>query len=109
MFEAKDPKKLMDMLKKMNINVREVPAEEVIIKQKDKNIIISKPEIFIADMMGREVYQVTGEVSESIQITEKDIKFVMEKTGKERKTVAKKLEKLNNDLVKAIMELKGEK
>ena len=56
--------------------------------------------------MGKDVYQISGEVSESISINEKDIEFVMEKTGKDRDTVVKKLEELNNDLVKAIMELK---
>src|SRR3989344_6498606 len=106
MTGGKDPKKVADMLKKMNINIREVKAEEVIIKCNDKNIIISKPEIMIADLMGKDVYQISGEVSESISINEKDIEFVMEKTGKDRDTVVKKLEELNNDLVKAIMELK---
>jgi len=106
MTGGKDPKKVADMLKKMNINIREVKAEEVVIKCNDKNIIISKPEIMIADLMGKDVYQISGEVSESISINEKDIEFVMEKTGKDRDTVVKKLEELNNDLVKAIMELK---
>ena len=106
MIGGKDPKKVADMLKKMNINIREVKAEEVIIKRNDKNIIISKPEIMIADLMGKDVYQISGEVSESISINEKDIDFVMGKTGKDRDTVVKKLEELNNDLVKAIMELK---
>src|SRR3972149_418576 len=106
MIGGKDPKKVADMLKKMNINIREVQAEEVIIKCSDKNIIISKPEIMIADLMGRDVYQISGEVSESTQISEKDVEFVMEKTGKGRDTVVKKLEELNSDLVKAIMELK---
>lgn len=105
MFDKK--KKMQELMKKMNLRVREVKAEEVIIKCSDKNIIISKPEIMIADMLGREVYQITGEVSESGAINEKDIALVMEKTGKDRVTVEKKLEELNNDIVKAIMELKG--
>ena len=101
-----DPKKIQDMMKKLNMNVTEVPAVEVIIKCKDKNIIISEPEVMIADMMGKEVYQISGTVSEAEQISEKDIKMVMEKTGKDRETVVKKLEELNNDLAKAIIELK---
>jgi len=107
MFGGKDPKKMADMLKKMNINIREVNADEVIIKCPDKNIIVSKPEVMIADMMGRDVYQITGVVSEAARINDKDVEFVMEKTGKDRDTVVKKLEELNNDLVKSIMELKG--
>ena len=104
-----DPKKVKEMMKKLNMNVKEIQAEEVIIKTPDKNIIISEPEIMIADMMGKEVYQISGVVSESDQLNEKDIKMVMEKTGKDRETVVKKLEELNNDLAQAIIELKTKK
>jgi alpha-NAC-related protein len=101
-----DPKKIEHMLKKLNMNVQQIPAEMVIIKTKNKNIIISKPEIMLADMMGREVYQITGEVSESVPMSEEDVQMVMDKTGKDRDTVVKKLEE-HNDLAKAIHELKG--
>lgn len=106
MFGKPDPKKVEQMMKKLNLKVQEIPAEMVIIKTKEKNIVISKPEVMLADMMGREVYQVSGEVSESVPLNEEDIRMVMDKTGKDRETVVKKLEDLNNDLAKAIMELK---
>src|SRR3989344_5962416 len=101
-----DPKKMEKMMKKLNLNVQQVEAEVVIIKQKGKNIVISKPEIMIAKLMGRDVYQITGEVSESMPVDENDIQMVMDKTGKDRDTVVKKLEELNNDLAKAILELR---
>jgi nascent polypeptide-associated complex subunit alpha len=106
MFGSPDPKKLEKMMKKLNMNVQQIPADVVIIKAKNKNIIISNPEIMLANMMGRDIYQVTGEVSESIPINEDDIKMVMDKTGKDRDTVVRKLEELDNDLAKAILELK---
>ncbi|MBI2579566.1 MAG: nascent polypeptide-associated complex protein [Candidatus Aenigmarchaeota archaeon] len=100
-------KNIEKMMKKLNLNVRQVDADEVVIKGKNKKILIRKPEIMIADMMGREVYQITGEVEESVAMNEEDIQMVMEKTGKDRKTVVDKLEELDNDLARAIMELKG--
>jgi alpha-NAC-related protein len=100
-----DPKKMEKLMKKLNLNVRQVEAEEVIIKGKGKKIVIKKPEIMIADMMGREVYQITGEVQESM-VNEEDIQLVMQQTGKDRKTVVEKLEELDNDLAQAILELK---
>ena len=106
MLGRPDPKKIEQMMKKLNMKVQQIPADLVIIKAKDKNIIISKPEIMLADMMGREVYQISGEVSESVSASEDDIRIVMDKTGKDRDTVVKKLEELNNDLAKAIVELK---
>ena len=109
MFGKMDPKKMQEMMRKLNINVQEIPAEEVIIKCKDKSIIISKPEVMLADMMGKDVYQVTGVVSESNRPSEKDIEMVMRKTGKGREAVVKALEDLNNDLAAAIVELKRKK
>ena len=106
MFGSPDPKKLEKMMKKLNMNVQQIPADVVVIKTKEKSIVISKPEVMLANMMGRDIYQVTGEVSESYPISEDDIKVVMEKTGKDREIVVKKLEELNNDLAKAIIELK---
>jgi len=101
-----DPKKVEQIMKKLNMKVQQIEAEEVVIRTKDKDIIISRPEIMLADMMGREVYQVSGEVSERILVNEDDVRMVMDKTGKDRDTVVKKLEELDNDLAKAIMELK---
>lgn len=106
MFGKHDPKKVQEMMKKLNMKVREVEADKVIIQGKDREIIIDKPQIMIADMMGKEVYQITGDVYERAPVNEEDVKLVMNKTGKDRETVVKKLEELNNDLAKAIMELK---
>ena len=108
MFGGKpDPKKVEQIMKKLNMKVQQIEAEEVIIKTKEKKIIISRPEIMLADMMGREVYQISGEVSESVLVNEDDVRIVMDKTGQDRDIVVKKLEELNNDLAKAILELKG--
>ncbi len=106
MFGAPDPKKLEKVMKKLNMNVQQIPADVVVIKTKSKSIIISNPEVMLANMMGRDIYQVTGEVSESVPVNEDDIKMVMDKTGKDRETVVKKLEELDNDLAKAIVELR---
>ena len=104
-----DPKKMQKLMKKLNIDVEEIDAYEVIIKCKSKNIIISKPNVMVVDMSGSDVFQITGQVTESSKIDEKDVEMVMEKTGKDRETVEKKLEELNNDLAKAIMELQEKK
>ena len=100
-----NPKKIQEMMKKMNMNVKEIKAQEVIIKSSDKNITISEPEVMLTNVMGKNVYQISGQVSEN-KTNEEDIKMVMEQTGKDRETVSKTLEKLNNDLAKCIIELK---
>ncbi|MBI4154036.1 nascent polypeptide-associated complex protein [Candidatus Woesearchaeota archaeon] len=106
MLGKPDPKKIEEMMKKLNMNIQQLPAEEVTIKTKDRNLVISNPQIMIARMGGRDIYQITGDVKESGKANEEDIQMVMEKTGKDRETVEKKLEELDNDLARAIIELK---
>jgi len=102
------PEKIEKMMKRLGIETRKLEAEEVLIRCKDKDIIIKNPEVLITNVMGKDAYQITGDVEErGLGPSEEDIKLVMEKTGKDRETVVAKLEELNNDLAKAIMELKG--
>ena len=103
---GRDPKDLEKVMRKLNMNIAQIPADIVVIKSKDKQIVISNPEVMLANMMGKDVYQITGEVSESVPVNEEDVKMVMDSTGKDRDTVVKMLEVLNNDLAKAILELK---
>jgi alpha-NAC-related protein len=103
---GKDPRKVEQMMKKLNITTKQIEATEVIIKTKEGNLVIEAPEIMIMNMMGRDVYQITGKAKKGAKA--EDIRMVMEHTGKDKVTVEKKLEELNNDLAKAIMELKKE-
>jgi len=103
----KDPKKIQQMMKKLGMKVKEIEADEVIIKSGNKEILISNPQVMAVDMNGKDVYQITGDVSEK-GVNEKDVQIVMEKTGKDKETVVQKLQELDNDLAKAIMELSKE-
>ena len=99
-----DPKKIQKMMKKMNMNLTQIEAEKVVIHKKDGKTIIMDPEIMVVDMMGRDVYQISGTVHEQ-SVTDEDVDMVMEQTGKDKDTVVAKLEELNNDLARAIKEL----
>ena len=99
---------MQQIMKKLNMNVVEIPAKKVIIKAETKDIIISNPNVMETDMMGKKIYQITGEITEKSAVSEDDITMVIEKTGRDREDVVKKLEELDNDLARAIMELKRE-
>jgi len=106
---GKDPKKIEQMMKKLNINTRELNAKEVVIKTEGGDIVIDSPEVMIMNMMGKDVYQITGDVKAGKGVSEDDIKLVMEQTGSDRSTVEKKMEEMNNDLARVIMELKKDR
>lgn len=114
-----NPKQLKQMertMKKMGMNMKELnDVEEVIIVLKDKEIIISNPEVSIMNAMGQETYQIVGDSSErlkgstdddvKVEIDDDDIELVASQTGKSRKEAETALKEANGDLAEAIMKL----
>jgi len=106
MFGGIDPKKMQAMMKQMGIKQEEINASRVIIEKDDGNIVINNPNVVKINMQGNESFQITGDVSEQEEeISEEDVKLVMEKTGKSEKQVREALERFNGDLTEAITEL----
>lgn len=95
-------------MKQMGIAQEEIPALRVIIeKEDDSKIIIESPSVTKIKMQGQETFQIAGEISEEsgeVEISEQDIKTVMEKTGKSEEEAKDVLEK-TGDLAEAILEL----
>jgi len=101
-----DPKKIQAMMKQMGIKNEEIPAERVIIKQEDKNIIIENPSVIKVVMQGQVQFQVSGDIKEEEkEISEEDIKQVMEKTSSSRKEAEEALKNSQGDLAEAILSL----
>ncbi len=112
MMPGMNPRQMQAMMKKMGIQQVEVPATEVIIKTEDKEIIITNPQVSKVNMMGQQTYQVVGEVHErekqvQVEISEDDVKTVMEQTSCSEDEAKKALEE-TNDLAEAIMHLTSE-
>ncbi len=113
MLPGMNPRKMQQMMKQMGIQQVEIPATEVIIKTEDKEIRISNPSVSRVNMMGQETFQISGEIHEqelstAPDISEEDIKTVMEQTGVSEEEARKAVEKAEGDLAEAIMSLKKE-
>ena len=108
MFGGINPKKMQAMMKQMGMNQEEIPATKVIIEKEDNSkIIIENPSVTKITMQGQESFQITGEITEEtakVEISEEDIKTVIEKTGCSKKQAKQALEK-TGDLAEAILEL----
>jgi len=110
MFPGMNPRKMQQMMKQLGIQQIEIPATEVIIKTEDKDLIITNPQVSKVNMMGQETFQVTGEIHEqepssTPEISEEDIKTVMEQANVDQQTAKKAIEEANGDLAEAIMNL----
>ena len=109
-----NPKQLKQMqraMKQMGMDMKDLKgATEVIIKFKDKEIVINNPKINVMDFMGQKTYQITGKPKEKkletkLEIPDEDIELVSAQTGASKEDSLKALEDTNGDLAEAIMRL----
>ena len=109
-----NPKQLKQMqraMKQMGMDMKDVKgATEVIIKFKDKEIVITNPKVNLMDFMGQKTYQITGKPKErkleaELEIPAEDIELVSAQTGVSKEDAEKALKDTNGDLAEAIMRL----
>ncbi len=110
MMPGMNPRKMQQMMKRMGINQAEIDAEEVIIRCSDKEIVISNPQVAKVNMMGQVTYQIVGDAQEreldsSPDISDDDVKTVMEQAGVDEDTARQAIEDAKGDLAEAIMNL----
>jgi len=108
MFPKLNPKQMEKAMKKMGVKQEEIDATEVIIKTKDKELIIRDPHVAKVNMMGQESIQITGSIEERElkSYKEEDVKTVSEQAGCSEEEAREALEKSNGDLAEAILNLK---
>jgi nascent polypeptide-associated complex subunit alpha len=108
MIPGMNPKDLAKAMKKMGIKQEEIPAEEVIIKCPDKDIIVKNPQVMRVNAMGQDSLQITGDIQEqesSSEISEEDIKTVASQAKVPESKAKEALENANGDLAQAIISL----
>jgi len=102
-----NPKKMQEAMKQMGIAQEEIIAKRVVIEKENSNIIIENPSVTKIKVQGTESFQISGDVKEenkSEEISEQDIKTIMEKTNCSEEIAKKTLEK-TKDLAEAILEI----
>jgi len=108
MFPGVDRRQAEQLMKRMGIKSQDIEAEEVIIKAKDKEIVITNPQVSKINMMGQDTFQIIGVVKERARedaISEEDIKTVMEHAHVSSEMAKKALENTHGDIARAIIEL----
>ena len=100
---------MQKIMKRMGVKQEDIEALEVVIKTRDKNLIIRNPHVSKINMMGQESLQVTGDIEEEKEEFNKDdIKTVMQQTNCTEKEAIAALEK-KKDIAAAIISLKHDK
>lgn len=102
-------KNMAKAMKRMGIQQNELEVKQVIMKLEDKELIFENPQVSQVNMMGQKTYQIIGEPQErelKTEISEDDVKVVIEQTGKTIEEAKAAIEKHKGDLAAAILELK---
>ncbi|OKY77823.1 MAG: NACalpha-BTF3-like Transcription factor [Candidatus Methanohalarchaeum thermophilum] len=109
-----NPQKMSKMMKQMGIDIDELEdVEEVVIKQKNKELVFNKPKVVKMDAKGQEMYQIVGEpeetgeqIEEEYEPNEEDISLVVEQANSTEEEAKEELKKTDGDIAKAIVNLK---
>ena len=103
------PRAARRMMQRMGLSMTPLEAEEVIIKTKDKEIIVQNPEVSVLEVQGQRIFQVVGgEVSEkkrekAISIPEEDVQLVAQQANVSLDQARVALEQAGGDLARAIL------
>lgn len=112
MMPNMDPRALKSLMSKMGIKSSEVNADSVTIACSDRDILISNPQVTRIEAQGMVSFQISGDIEEkeksvNVEITDEDIRMVMEKAGiDDRDKAEQALKDTNGDIAEAIMKIK---
>ena len=108
----RDNRQSKRMLEKMGLNLEEMPdVEEVVIKTKEKDLIIKSPQVSKLKSKGIDMYQIMGNDTEEIikeesKISEEDVLLVSQQANLSEYVARNALKESDGDLAQAILKLK---
>ncbi len=105
-----NPKQMKKLMKQMGIELEEIDAEEVIIKTSTEDIIFKNPTVTKISAKGMESFQIIGSyetIKKKPEISEEDVKLIMEQANVSEEVARKALEEANGDLAEALMKLQN--
>ena len=109
-----NPKQLKQMqraMKQMGMDMKDVKGvSEVVIKFKNKEIVINNPKVNVMNFMGQDTYQISGKAKEreidvELVMPDDDVELVATQTGVSTEKARETLQETNGDLAEAILRL----
>jgi nascent polypeptide-associated complex subunit alpha len=102
------------IMSRMGIKTNEINANRVLIECNDKTIIIENPQVVQIEGQGLSSFQISGDIKETeksveVEVTQEDIKVVMDQTGASEEEVKEALKSTKGDIAEAILKLKENK
>ncbi|MEW6328796.1 MAG: nascent polypeptide-associated complex protein [Candidatus Micrarchaeota archaeon] len=107
-----NPKQMQKLMEQMGIKTEEINSTRVIIEKEDGKIIITQPSVVAINMQGQKTFQIGGKIEEvkgtsaEPEISEDDIKLIMEQASVGREDAMRALKESKGDIAEALMKLK---
>ncbi len=111
-----DPRRMASLLNQYGIKTKELRVKRVVMETEEGELVIEKPEVIEVSMQGNlTFYQISGkpvkrenqEKEKVEEITEEDIKLVMESAGVDREKALEALKACKGDIAAAILYLEN--
>lgn len=113
-ISPRELQKMLQTVKRAGLSVEQVEGvESVIIKFRDKELIVKNPQVTSMKIGGQTIFQVVGEVEEraltieEVSVSEEDVQLVASQAGVSLEEARKALKATKGDLARAILYLKG--
>lgn len=103
------PREAKRLLQRMGLSMTEIEASEVIIRARDKEIIIENPEVAVLEVQGQKMFQIIGgkitekSIARKVQIPEEDVMLVAQQANVSLEEARAALEQTGGDLAQAIL------
>lgn len=115
-----NPAQMQKMMSQLGIKTIDIPVEKAVFYLKDGTALeMQMPQVIKMTIQGTETYQVVGHAQplesvssvssepKQLEITEDDVKMVMQQANVSKEQARKALQETNGDIAEAIMNLKG--
>lgn len=106
-----DRRQIERAMRQMGVKAKDLEGvREVVIKLADREIILRNAQVTLTEMAGQRSYQVVGQETErrlEQELSEEDVKLVMEQAGVDREAAFRALKETEGDIAAAILKLKG--
>jgi len=113
-ISPRELQKMLQTVRRAGLSIEQIEGvESVIIKLRDKELIVKNPHVTSMKVGGQTVFQVAGEVEEKallmeeVSISEEDVQLVASQAGVSLEEARKALKATKGDLARAILYLRG--
>jgi nascent polypeptide-associated complex subunit alpha len=97
------------MMQRMGLSMNPMEVEEVVLRTKDKEIMIEDPEVAVLEVQGQKIFQVTGGrltekvLEKKLAVPEEDVQLVAQQAKVTLERARSALEQTGGDLAQAIL------